>query len=138
MLRLQVNHLGGALISLLLLPKMVKTPESRITLVSSMMHYWVSSVPEVNAERMLDKLNDPSMDGRRLSERYSLTKCMFSNHWESAQRDRLFDSSIQRPLRKVLCFTSPSQCIGSYRLGRSRILLLIGKSYFISLSFRLK
>ena len=73
---MQVNHLGTALLALLLLPKLASAPDlSRITVVSSDMHYWVKNMPEAKYESILNKLNDPTgMNTQKNVERYNITK----------------------------------------------------------------
>ena len=62
---LQVNHLGTALLSLLLLPRMVETSKesrstSRLVIVSSEVHYWASIPAEVyDSLNPLAMLNSP-------------------------------------------------------------------------------
>jgi len=72
---LQVNHLGTALLALLLLPKLANSPHSRLSVVSSDMHYWVKKMDEAQSDNILNKLNDPT--GTTMAknvEKYNVTK----------------------------------------------------------------
>ena len=60
---LQVNHLATALLSLLLLPNLIRTGQangttSRLTIVSSDMHYWVNFGEDLlDAPSILQKMS---------------------------------------------------------------------------------
>jgi len=73
----QVNHIGTALLSLLLLPVLEKTADltkepSRMTIVSSEVHFWVS-FPERAAPNIIARLDEESSFGR---ERYGKAKLL--------------------------------------------------------------
>lgn len=71
--RLQVNHLGTALLALLLLPVLAATPSHpRITIVSSEVHYWLKRLNEADSDHILNKLNDPKTAD--MGKRYHVTK----------------------------------------------------------------
>jgi len=72
---IQVNHLGIALLTLLLLPYVATTPEpSRIVIVSSEMHYWVPKLEEAKSSHILNKLNDEKSADMGL--RYAVSKLL--------------------------------------------------------------
>jgi hypothetical protein len=86
--RLQVNHLGTALLGLLLLPKLASTPHTpdfspRLTIVSSEVHYWVKRLEEAGQKHILNALNDPKK--AKMLERYNVTKCQ-SIYFSSTDR----------------------------------------------------
>ena len=63
--RLQINHLGTALLAILMLPYLSAAPSNppfpRLTIVSSETHYWTQLVPEeLEAPSIMKKLNDKS------------------------------------------------------------------------------
>ena len=75
-LSLHVNHLGTALLALLLLPYMASSPDSpRITIVSSEVHYW-AKFPEAKATHILNKLNDEKT--ARMGDQYEVSKRKWS------------------------------------------------------------
>lgn len=74
---LQVNHLSTALLSLLLLPILLKTAEeyghpTRLIVTSSEVHMW-TLFKEQKAEKILDRLNDKQFFGDTM-DRYSVSK----------------------------------------------------------------
>jgi retinol dehydrogenase 12 len=63
--RIQVNHLSSVLLTVLLLPCLLKaassgtSPNPRVVVLSSDVHYWAKlSKEEVESAKILDKLND--------------------------------------------------------------------------------
>ena len=81
---LQVNHLATALLSLLLMPNLIRTAQahgtiSRMVIVSSDMHYSVKLEEELlDAPSLLQKLSDKTYCTPEVMEqRYSVTKRAF-------------------------------------------------------------
>jgi len=71
----QVNHLGTALLALLLLPVMASTPGSpRITIVSSEVHYFVKRLEEADESHVLNTLNDEK--SAKMGQRYHVSKLL--------------------------------------------------------------
>jgi NAD(P)-dependent dehydrogenase (short-subunit alcohol dehydrogenase family) len=75
----QVNHLGTALLSLLLLPALEKTSDitqepSRMTIVSSEVHFWVS-FNERTAPNTIARMDEESSFGSGM-DRYNKTKLL--------------------------------------------------------------
>lgn len=75
----QVNHLGTALLSLLLLPTLQKTTKaretpSRLTIVTSEVHFW-SKFPEKDAPNTLARLDSPDSFGSGM-DRYNTSKLL--------------------------------------------------------------
>ncbi|KAF2196178.1 short-chain dehydrogenase/reductase SDR [Delitschia confertaspora ATCC 74209] len=75
----QVNHLGTALLSLLLLPTLEKTTNitnepSRMTIVSSEVHFWVS-FKEYTAPNIISRMDEKSSFGSGM-DRYNKTKLL--------------------------------------------------------------
>ncbi|PLB50218.1 dehydrogenase [Aspergillus steynii IBT 23096] len=75
----QVNHLGTALLSLLLLAPLQKTATERgsaprLTIVTSEVHFW-SKLPEKDAPNMLSRLDDPDSFGSGM-DRYNTSKLL--------------------------------------------------------------
>jgi hypothetical protein len=63
--RIQVNHLSAMLLTVLLLPCLLRaassgtSPNPRVVIVSSDVHYWAKlSKEEVESEKILQKLSD--------------------------------------------------------------------------------
>jgi len=81
---IQVNHLSTMLLTVLFLPCLLKaassgaSPNPRIVIVSSDVHYWAKlSKEEVESENILQKLSDKSYcTPRGMSGRYGLTKLL--------------------------------------------------------------
>ncbi|TFK69951.1 NAD(P)-binding protein [Pluteus cervinus] len=75
---LQTNHIGTALVALLLLPFHLATkhedPFPRIAFVGSEVHYFVSKVEETKQPNILEALNDKKL--ARMPERYYITKTL--------------------------------------------------------------
>lgn len=76
---IQVNHLGTALLSLLLLPTLEKTSEttkepSRMTIVSSEVHFWVS-FEELTATNIIMHMDEKNSFGGGM-DRYNKTKLL--------------------------------------------------------------
>ncbi|EJU05780.1 NADP-binding protein [Dacryopinax primogenitus] len=79
---LQVNHLSTALLSIRLLPCLMKAtvapPFPRLVIVSSDVHYWVYDLPEASAPNILELLGSEEhckKDGV-LGKRYSVSKLL--------------------------------------------------------------
>jgi retinol dehydrogenase 12 len=57
-----VNDLSCVLLSILLLPRLLKTPKDRprprLVVVSSDVHYYASLAKEISSPKILDKLNE--------------------------------------------------------------------------------
>ncbi|KAJ7171088.1 hypothetical protein C8R46DRAFT_1349191 [Mycena filopes] len=72
---LQVNYLSHALLTLLLVPKL-STEKSRVILLSSEAHYFISDIEEANEPVMLSKLNDHQHCSKQsvMDQRYFLSK----------------------------------------------------------------
>ena len=69
-----MNHLGTALLALLLLPKLLITPSTpRITIVTSESHFRVRKLDGTDSKHILATLNDPKTT-RFAAERYEVTK----------------------------------------------------------------
>ncbi|KAI0147233.1 NAD(P)-binding protein [Xylariaceae sp. FL1272] len=78
-LNTQVNHLGTALLSLLLLPPLEKTATesgspTRLTIVSSENHFWVK-LKEIKGPETLAHLDDEATFGKDM-DRYNITKLL--------------------------------------------------------------
>ncbi|KAI9038171.1 dehydrogenase [Aspergillus affinis] len=78
-MNVQINHLGTALLSLLLLTPMQKTARtqgtpSRLTIVTSEVHFW-SKFPEKDAPSILSRLDDPDSFGTGM-DRYNTSKLL--------------------------------------------------------------
>jgi len=79
---LQVNHLSTALLSIRLLPSLMKAtvapPFPRLVIVSSDVHYWVYELPEAQAPNILELLGSEEhckKDGVQ-AKRYGVSKLM--------------------------------------------------------------
>src|ERR1700761_6965661 len=77
--RLATNHLGTALLALLLIPTMMKTPASppfpRVTIVASEVHFFVKRVAAADKEHILNTLNDKTYcTPAVMGERYNVSK----------------------------------------------------------------
>jgi len=81
---IQVNHLSAMLLTVLLLPCLLRaassgtSPNPRVVIVSSDVHYWAKlSKEEVESEKILQKLSDKDhCTFRVMTARYELTKLM--------------------------------------------------------------
>ncbi|KAI0281756.1 hypothetical protein BGY98DRAFT_1088331 [Russula aff. rugulosa BPL654] len=80
----QVNHLSAVLLTILLLPCLLKAASSgtssnpRVVIVSSDVHYWTKfSKTEVESEKILRKLSDKDhCTSQVMSERYKISKLL--------------------------------------------------------------
>jgi len=81
---IQVNHLSAVLLTILLLPCLLKaassgsSPNPRVVIVSSDVHYWVKfSETEVGSDKILEKLSDKThCTYRVMRERYPVSKLL--------------------------------------------------------------
>ncbi|KZS97482.1 NAD(P)-binding protein [Sistotremastrum niveocremeum HHB9708] len=74
---IQTNHLSTALLSLLLLPYLSKTPNSRVTIVTSEVHFFVSRLIEADSPKILDRLNEKEYSTSKvMAERYNVSKLL--------------------------------------------------------------
>jgi NAD(P)-dependent dehydrogenase (short-subunit alcohol dehydrogenase family) len=72
---LQVNHLGTAMLALLLLPYMTSAPGfPRISIVSSEVHFWLKDLNEAKSRQVLKDLNNK--ETTKMLQRYHVTKRM--------------------------------------------------------------
>ncbi|KAF8589333.1 NAD(P)-binding protein [Ramaria rubella] len=78
----QVNYLGPSLLALLMLPALLKAPDSpptpRLVIVTSESHFFIPSFPEAKAPNILEKLNDEDYctSPKVMVSRYPTTKLM--------------------------------------------------------------
>lgn len=79
----QVNHLATALLCLLLLPKLAESSRaqtgrrSRLTLVTSEMHFWSKFDAEATqSDNLLEKLSNKEYSQKRIGDRYPQTKML--------------------------------------------------------------
>ncbi|KZS97484.1 NAD(P)-binding protein [Sistotremastrum niveocremeum HHB9708] len=74
---IQTNHLSTALLALLLLPTLNKTPNSRLTIVASEVHYFVARLTEADSPKILEKLSDKDhCTTSVMSVRYNVSKLL--------------------------------------------------------------
>lgn len=79
-----MNHLSTALLILLLLPALSKSPEARVTIVASGAHHMAPKFEDVETQGIIGKLCDkdyctPEVMGKRyeVSKRKSLIQSIF-------------------------------------------------------------
>jgi NAD(P)-dependent dehydrogenase (short-subunit alcohol dehydrogenase family) len=79
LIRLQINHLGTALLALLLVPYLSITPQAnnspRIVVVSSDVHYSIPRLKEADSEHILLTMNNPEESD--MNNRYYASKCEY-------------------------------------------------------------
>jgi len=110
---LQVNHLATALLTLLLLPYVKKSPGSsptpRIVIVASEVHYLIPSMPEAESPSILEKLNDKEYcTSSVMAKRYFVSK-LFNVFFVRSVASRLALQSSNGPSVTVTA-VNPGWC----------------------------
>ncbi|CRL25340.1 Short-chain dehydrogenase/reductase SDR [Penicillium camemberti] len=73
-MNVQVNHIGTALLSLLLLSPLQSSQPTRLTIVTSEVHFWTEFEAK-DAPNILARLDEPSSFGKGM-DRYNTSKLL--------------------------------------------------------------